>query len=310
MIDVIVPVYKPDKRFYDLISMLKRQKIQAKHYIFINTERRFWKEEFLQGIENAEVYHITKEEFDHGKTRRMGAELSTSPIMIFMTQDAVPADEMVFTHLVDSFSDPQVAVSYARQLPNRDCKMIERFTRGFNYPKESRIKTKKDLEEMGIKTYFCSNVCAAYRKEDYIKLGGFVEKTIFNEDMLFAAKAIEAGKAVAYVAEAKVYHSHNEKVLPLFQRNFDLAVSQQQYKAVFEGISSEAEGIKLVKKKVTHLLREKKWYLIPKLVINSGAKYLGYQMGKHYERLPQKVVLCCTSNREYWRNYGKNTRRI
>lgn len=301
MIDVIVPVYKPDKKFYDLISRLKRQKIKAEHYIFINTEKRFWKDEFLQGLENAAVYHITKKEFDHAKTRRMGAELSTASIMVFMTQDAVPADDMLFTHLAEAFSNPQVAAAYARQLPNKDCKVIERFTRSFNYPEEERIKTKDDLKELGIKTYFCSDVCAAYRKEDYTALGGFVEKAIFNEDMLFAAKAIQAGKAVAYAAKAKVYHSHNEKIIPLFQRNFDMAVSQQEHREIFEGVSSESEGIKLVKQTVAYLCKEKKGYLIPKLIINSGVKYLGYQMGKHYEKLPRKVILSCTSNKEYWR---------
>ena len=39
--------------------------------------------------------------------------------------------------------------------------------------------------------------------------GGFEDPTIFNEDMIFAGKRILAGDKVAYVAEAKVIHSHN-----------------------------------------------------------------------------------------------------
>ena len=60
----------------------------------------------------------------------------------------------------------------------------------------------KILRRLGIKTFFCSNVCAAYRREIYEELGGFVKHTIFNEDMIYAAKAVEAGYAIAYAADA------------------------------------------------------------------------------------------------------------
>ena len=38
----------------------------------------------------------------------------------------------------------------------------------------------------------------------YLKNGGFEKKAIFNEDMVFASTAINAGYSVAYVAEARV----------------------------------------------------------------------------------------------------------
>lgn len=81
----------------------------------------------------------------------------------------------------------------------KDCDIIERYTRSFNYPKESSVKTKADLDRLGIKTFFCSNVCAMYRRSIYEKLGGFVKHTIFNEDMIFAGKLIQEGYAIAYV---------------------------------------------------------------------------------------------------------------
>ena len=49
---------------------------------------------------------------------------------------------------------------------------------------------------MGIKAWFCSDVCAAYRKKIYDEAGGFVKKTVFNEDMLMAAEAMKLGYAV------------------------------------------------------------------------------------------------------------------
>ena len=108
-----------------------------------------------------------------------------------MTDDAVPADENLVAELLKPLLEKKAEFSYARQLPNEDCGVIETFTRGFNYPEESCIKSKEDLERLQIKTYFFSNVCAAYTRNIYDELGGFDDCAIFNEDMIYAAKAIK-----------------------------------------------------------------------------------------------------------------------
>lgn len=121
---------------------------------------------------------------------------------------------------------------------------IEYYTRIFNYPLESRVKTKEDLDTLGIKTFFCSNVCSAYRRSEYDAMGGFEHKTIFNEDMIMASKMIEDGKAVAYQADARVWHWHDYKAIQQLHRNFDLAVSQVDHGGLFLKVRSESEGVK------------------------------------------------------------------
>ncbi|MCU6429181.1 glycosyltransferase family 2 protein, partial [Enterobacter sichuanensis] len=122
-----------------------------------------------------------------------------------------------------------------------------RYTRSFNYGDKSVVKSKEDLPVLGIKTFFCSNVCAAYRRELYAALGGFEKHTIFNEDMIMAGKMIKSGREIAYVAEAMVYHSHNYGNMMQFKRNFDLAVSQADHPQIFSMASSESEGMRMVK---------------------------------------------------------------
>ena len=75
-------------------------------------------------------------------------------------------------------------MSYARQLIRKDGGVIEAFTRQFNYPDRSELKTAADLKTRGIKAFFASDVCAAYSREWYERLGGFEKHTIFNEDMI------------------------------------------------------------------------------------------------------------------------------
>lgn len=257
-VTVIVPTYKPDGKFFQLMNMLKRQTCKADHILIMNTEERYWKNSFMEGLDNWEVHHLSRAAFDHGKTRGEGAKLADTEILVYFTQDAVPADEKLLENLLKPFHNPQVGAAYARQLPAEDCKIIERYTRSFNYPDTSRIKTKKDIPELGIKTYFCSNVCAAYRRGVYEEMGGFVTRTIFNEDMIMAAQMIQAGYGVAYAAEARVVHSHNYGYMQQLRRNFDLAVSQEDHPEIFAAISSESEGIRLVKSTAAYLIKQGK----------------------------------------------------
>ena len=306
-VDVIIPTYKPDERFRLLMRQLRGQSYPVHSIIIMNTGevlpledhyRRHSQEEKIQ----IEVHHLKKETFDHGGTRNLGVSCSYGDIFIMMTQDAVPKDGKLIEHLIQPFLESQkTAVSYARQLPQEGCRLLEAYARSFNYPDQSARKVKEDLPRLGIKTYFASNVCAAYNREIFDQLGGFETNMIFNEDMVYAAKAIHAGYSICYEAQAQVYHSHNYTGLKQFHRNFDLAVSQKQHPEVFEDIRSESEGMRLVKKTAEYVCRQGKPWLLLELLWMSGWKYLGYFLGKRYERLPMGLVKRFSMNKEYWR---------
>ena len=192
-IDVIIPTYRPGKEFRLLLERLKQQSVPVRRVVIINTEKKFWDSRWEQEFPFTEVHHIKKEEFDHGGTRRKAAELTDAEIMVFMTQDALPADRDLIRNLTSPLKEPATAAAYARQLPNASCSLVERYTRSFNYPDKSSVKSREDLPVYGIKTFFCSNVCAAYRKDVYESLGGFTGHTIFNEDMIYASAVIQHG---------------------------------------------------------------------------------------------------------------------
>ncbi len=305
-IDIIIPVYKPDGKLLRLLDMLQRQTVRAERILLVNTERSYF-DAFISGTDfrhrygNVSVKHISRREFDHGNTRRQAVLDSHSEYFVMMTDDAVPADEHMLENLLSPLWEGKAAMSYARQLPDGCCGLIESFTRSFNYPDASLIKSKEDLAVMGIKTFFASNVCAAYNRAVYDSLGGFVEHTIFNEDMIYARGLIDAGERIAYAADARVIHSHNYSSLMQLRRNFDLGVSHSQYPGVFEGIRTKKEGLRLVKSTCGYLLKKGKPWLIVKLVWHSGCKYIGFFLGKRYQRLPDGVVRLCSMNRGYWK---------
>ena len=304
-VDIIIPVYKPDSKFLTLIDMLEHQSVPVNKIIVMNTEQKYFDRliygtPFQKNHHNMTVKHLSRREFDHGKTRNCGVQCSDAACFVMMTQDAVPADEFVVERLLEQLGKRNVAVAYARQMATEDSSEIEKYTRNFNYPEQSVVKTKADLDVLGIKTFFCSNVCAAYNRKIFDELGGFVKHTIFNEDMIFAARAVEAGYGIAYTAEAKVFHSHNYTNMEQFHRNFDLGVSQADHPEIFEEYPSESEGVRFVRQMIGHLKQSGQRRQIPHVIMQSGAKYMGYLLGKHYRSLPGKWVVRMSNNREYW----------
>ncbi len=303
--DIIIPVYKPDGKFLTLIEKLGKQSVLPNRIIIMNTEQKYYDRliygtSFQKEHRDMVVKHLSRREFDHGRTRNRGVQYSDTDFFIMMTQDAVPADEYLVERLLEQLGNENVAVAYARQLADGDSSEIEKYTRNFNYPEQSKIKTKADLETLGIKTFFCSNVCAAYNRKIFDELGGFVKHTIFNEDMIYAARAVEAGYGIAYTAEARVIHSHDYSNKKQFQRNFDLGVSQAQHPEVFAAYPSESEGIRLVRQLIRHLRESGHRSQIPHVMMQSGARYIGYQLGRHYRALPDKMVVRMSNNKEYW----------
>lgn len=306
-VDVIIPTYRPGKKFSRLLKMLELQTYPIRRIIVMNTEKAYWNDKGFEGIPRLEVHHISKAEFDHGATRNKGAKYSRAEIMVFMTDDAVPADEFLIERLAAAFEKrgplgESVIMAYARQLPDKDCSLTERYTRAFNYPEGSCIKTKADLPRLGIKTFFASNVCCAYDREKFWFQGGFISRTIFNEDMIFAGRAVlQDDYAIAYVGDARVIHSHNLGCMAQFRRNFDLAVSQADHPEVFGGIHAEGEGFRLVRQTARYLMSQRRPWLVPGLIVKSGFKYMGYRLGKCYRALPRPLVIKCSMNKEYWK---------
>lgn len=300
-VDVLIPTYKPGRQFKKLLERLDGQSYPIRRVIIMNTEERFWDPGWEEGRPTLQVHHISKAEFDHGGTRRLGATYAEGDVLVCMTQDALPRSRDMIENLIRPLTQPKVAASYARQLAAGNAHCIEAFTRSFNYPAESAVKTKADLERLGIKTYFCSNVCAAYDREIYQRQGGFIPRAIFNEDMIYGAGLIQAGYKIAYAADAQVTHSHNYSCMDQFHRNFDLGVSQAEHPEVFADVPAEKEGAALVFQTARYLLRLGKPWLLARLFMQSGFKYMGYQLGKHYRWLPEKWIRACTMSPSYWR---------
>ncbi len=308
-LDVLIPTWHPGPEFREICRALVSQTLPPRQILVINTERSGWDDSIQDEGFPLKVRHISRQDFDHALTRRELADWSDADVMVFMTQDAHPADERLLENLVSGLRQEKdglpAGACYARQLPKAGASRLEAASRRFNYPASPHIYTDKDKGDVGIRAFFCSNVCASYSRRAYEAAGGFEPPAIFNEDMVLAHAILEAGFAIAYAPEARVFHSHTYSLKSLLHRNFDLGVSQACHPEVFGGVSSEGEGLRLVKRTAKDLISEGRLGSVPGLALQSGCKYMGFFLGRHYKKLPRRLILRLTGNRTYWERKEK-----
>ncbi len=179
--------------------------------------------------------------------------------------------------------DPDIALVSGRQLPKADARRFEQLVRSFNYPDSPSVRSKKDLEKCGIKTFFASDSCSAYRRTAYLDCGGF-ERVNTNEDMLMAARFVASGLKVAYEPSAEVYHSHNLTPSQQFARNRAVGMFLESHADDLMHASEIGEGGRLVKAVSSELLREGRLGELFAFGVDCCARLFGNRAGRRAGR--------------------------
>lgn len=223
---------------------------------------------------------IARAEFNHGVTRHRAFVRTSGEYTLFMTQDAVPSDARYIEKLIEPLeADASIALVSGRQLPKPDARRFEQLVRAFNYPDEPSVRGAEDLPRYGIKTFFASDVCSAYRRAAYMECGGFAPVST-NEDMLMAARFIAAGYKVAYEPSAAVYHSHNLTPSQQFRRNREVGAFLAAHGGELMGASEVGEGGRLVRAVASQLLREGRLGEFAAFGFDCAARLAGNRAGR------------------------------
>ena len=289
-VSIIIPTRNAENYMEKLLTKLVNQTLKPYEIIIIDTNSKDKTRLICEKFNEVKFIQINDGEFDHGGTRNRAAKEATGEILVFMTQDALPENEYFIEEITKRLGRDNIVASYGRQMAREDATVLEKFARSFNYSDEELIKSKDDIERLGIKAFFMTNVCSAFITREFWNIGAFPEKTILNEDMIISSKFILSGKKVHYAAKAHVIHSHDYNYIQQFKRNFDIAVSLIDYDEILKYAKSESEGVKYVKDAMKYLMKIKKMYLIPHLIIDSGFRFIGYKAGMNYKKIPMKLV--------------------
>ena len=253
---------------------------------------------------NCSIQSIAREEFQHGRSRNIGAKNARGEILIFLTQDALPANNLFLAEIIQPILDGSAQAVTARQLPNKDAFPTEKIAREFNYPPQSNLRNLEMLSTLGVKTFFFSNTASAIIHDVFNQLGGFSEKVIVNEDMDFCIRLLENGYSVAYQAQAQVFHSHNYTVNRLFKRYFDIGVYFSQAPPILRKISPNRDGKLLTKLSIKALVSSKDWFWLTRLFTELVVKFSAYNVGRHHNMLPNSLKQLMSGQPYYWANKG------
>ncbi len=156
------------------------------------------------------ITHIQREEFSFGRSLNRGCEAASGEVLVFVSGHCVPTDARWLQRLVQPIADGQAAYTYGRQLGGAssrysECRIFEKY-----YPPQSRIP------QQG---FFCNNANSAISRVAWAA-HRFDEELTGLEDMELGKRLVAAGGKVGYVADAGVYHHHQESWAQV-QRRFE-----------------------------------------------------------------------------------------
>jgi len=251
-----------------------------------------------------QVVGISRDQFDHGGTRRWAVDefAADCDIVLFLTQDAIPAEPESVEKLLAGFADSRVGAAYGRQLPRPDASPTEAHARLFNYPPEARYNDLGSIARRGIKAAFFSNSWGAYRLAALNDVGGIPASVICGEDTCVAGKMLRQGYTTAYVADALVWHSHNFTLVQEFRRYFDTGVLHTQEAWLLETFGAAGgEGRRFVMSELAYLRKHAPWR-IPGALMRNASKLLAYRLGRHHQSLPGSLSRRLSVQPRRWRS--------
>lgn len=299
---ILIPTLNAGALWPDVLKSVDRQILKPGRKIIIDSGSTDTTVE--QALEHGfEVYHIDKNDFNHGRVRQQLANMATNTeVLVFLTQDAIVAENNSIDNLVMAFSDPGVGLAYGRQLPHQNASVVEAHARLFNYPAQSQVRSGEDKARLGFKVFFCSNSFSAYRSTALADVGGFPSDSIMGEDAIVAAKMLMKGLKIAYVAEATVHHSHSYTIKAEFKRYFDTRVFHEQNKWLIKEYGKPTgEGLKFVKSELHYVAKNDLRYIFKSLA-SIWAKWLGYKSGRYYKKLSVKTLKKLSMHSYYWKD--------
>lgn len=277
-ISIICPLYNAENYLPSLNEALKSQKdVDITEIKYILTKGSDNTKKILDLLKS-NYEEIDSKDFSHSLTREKAAVSAKGDIIVFITQDIVIEDNNFLYKLTEPIVKHEANATYARQISKYN--NIEKYTRECNYPDESKIVTKNDISNLGLKTFFFSDAASAIDTKIFKKLNGYDQKNLpTNEDMYFAYKLITNGYKIKYCAEATVYHSHNFTLKQLYNR-YKLTGKFMKENSYLDQYGTASSGTSIAKYVLKRILQEKRLGLLLRYPFDMGARLIGMKAGK------------------------------
>lgn len=275
-IDIICPLYNAQGCLKDLHrSLLMQEGAEIGSIRYALTRSKDNTEKILQEL-GADYTLVEPQDFSHSATREMMAKKCSGDIIVFISQDVKIQRTDWLHRLTKDIAAGNCEAAYSRQLSEKD--NIEKYTREKNYGDQSFIKTKADLETMGLNTFFFSDASSAINRKCFAELNYYDGKRFAsNEDQYIAHKLIMNGYRIRYCADSIVVHSHDFNFRTLYQRYRNTG---RFYKAepYMNSYGTNSAGASMAKYILKRIIEDKNWHAAVEYIPNMAARFLGMKL--------------------------------
>jgi rhamnosyltransferase len=226
---VVIPTFNGERYLRRILEILSQQDLDGSFDILVidsgSTDGTL---DIVRDFPKVRLHQIPNSEFGHGRTRNLGAQMSTGEFTAFLTHDAVPTSTHWLANLIAPMrADPSVAAVMGKQVPRPGCFPLLKYEiRGVfaNAGPDDRVtvfdKVSIRNEAEFARAAFHSDVNSAARSS--VLQGPIPYRDVeYAEDQLFGRDVLKAGLRKAYAPMAVVEHSNDLTLREYGKRIFD-----------------------------------------------------------------------------------------
>lgn len=200
-VSIIIRTYNEEKHLGHLLRQIADQNTQGleRETVIVDSGSNDLTLEIAQQF-GCRIVHIRKDDFSFGRSLNVGCSDASGNVLVFISGHCIPANREWLRSLVAPLGNEDIVYTYGAQVGNESSKFSERQIFSKYFPAQSK------LPQEG---FFCSNANAALL-HDVWKRHLFDEELTGLEDMHLAKRLVGQDMKIGYVAEAPVYHLHDE----------------------------------------------------------------------------------------------------
>jgi len=272
---IVLLTYNGEQYLRQMLEMIRRQKLQPLEVLAFDSESDDSTENILQEFK-IPIHNIRRSEFSHSRTRNLAASSCSSQYVIFLTQDAVPADSCWLENLLRPFEEfPHVAGAYSRQVPRPGASLLEANDLQMDFPPDRFVKKivagkTPDRRELWKLIQF-SNSCSAYDRSLLLQ-NPFEEALEMAEDQEWAKRMLEQHYTLVYEPASVVLHSHELSLKDKYDRSLRMGKS---FSAFLRPVLGHRSILLELGAWFAHILLDVKYIIFCKAPIKMKLKWTG-----------------------------------
>lgn len=199
-VSIVIRTYNEQRHLSELLTEIARQQVDFKFETIVVDSGSTDDTLEIAHQYGCRILHIAKREFTFGRSLNIGCDAASGNVLVFISGHCIPCEVDWLAKLTGPVRTGTVAYSYGRQIGRKTTKFSEDQVFSKYYPEANK------LPQDG---FFCNNANAALSQSAWAK-HGFDESLTGLEDLMLAKTIVSLGDSVGYVAEAPVFHIHDE----------------------------------------------------------------------------------------------------